>query len=113
MRLGATAMHTFASTLAATWMLTCAPGWLTPAKAHSWYPRECCDNIDCAPVEAVSQFALANGPPQMIVTSMHGRALVPQNFRTRDSKDGRMHVCMRPDPDGIMDVMCLFLPPQF
>jgi hypothetical protein len=106
------AMHIFVCILATMWMLTGAAGWLASARAHSWYPKECCDDVDCAPIDAVSHLASGNGPPQMIVTSMHGRALVPQNFPVRDSKDGLMHVCMRPDPQGIMDVMCLFLPPQ-
>jgi hypothetical protein len=107
-----TAMHIFASILASIWMLACAPGSLSLAKAHSWYPKECCDDVDCAPVEAVAELASANGSRQVIVTSIHGRAIVPRNFPVRDSKDGRMHVCMRPDPEGIMDVMCLFLPHQ-
>jgi hypothetical protein len=105
-------MRNAASILAAIWMLAVAPGGVAPTAAHSWYPKECCDDIDCAPVEVVSHFALANGSRQLIVTSMHGRALVPRDFPVRDSRDGRMHVCMRPDPDGVMDVMCLFVPPQ-
>jgi hypothetical protein len=105
-------MHRFGSILGAILMVADHAVWSAPANAHSWYPKECCDDIDCAPVDAVSQFASANGSLQMIVTSIHGRALVPRDFPARDSKDGRMHVCMRPDPDGIMDVMCLFLPPQ-
>jgi hypothetical protein len=109
---GVTTMQRYASIFAALWTLTCGPGWLAGAEAHSWYPKECCDDVDCAPVDAVSQLASANGLPQMIVTSVHGRALVPPNHPVRDSKDARMHVCMRPDPNGIMDVMCLFLPPQ-
>ncbi len=105
-------MRTLRLMLAAAWMLAGPDVWLAPANAHSWYPKECCDDVDCAPVDAVSQLASAYGSPQMVVTSMHGRALVPRNFPVRDSKDGRMHVCMRPDPDGVMDVMCLFVPPQ-
>src|SRR4030095_9208765 len=26
---------------------------LTPARAHDWYPRECCHDTDCAPVESI------------------------------------------------------------
>jgi hypothetical protein len=83
------------------------------AFAHSWYPKECCTNDDCAPVTATAQLVPATGGvPQLIVTSKHGTAIVPQNFPTRESKDGRMHVCMRPDHAGVMDVMCLFMPPH-
>jgi hypothetical protein len=52
------------------------------------------------------------GTPQWIVTSKHGTAIVPLDFPARQSKDSRMHVCMRPDPLGVMDVMCLFMPPH-
>lgn len=109
---GLAVMHRVRSILAAISALAGTAGPLVPAQGHSWYPKECCDDADCAPVYAVSQLASANGLQQMIVISVHGRALVPPNFPVRDSKDARMHVCMRPDPDGIMDVMCLFLPPQ-
>jgi hypothetical protein len=29
----------------------------------------------------------------------------------RESKDHRMHVCMRPSSDGNMRIICVFLPP--
>lgn len=85
----------------------------TPVSAHSWYPKECCSNDDCAQVTATSRLILASGGlPQLIVTSKHGTAIVPQDFPVRESRDGRMHVCMRPDPWGGMDVICLFMPPH-
>ena len=83
------------------------------AYAHSWYPKECCTNDDCAPVTATAQLIpTTGGVPQLIVTSKHGTAIVPQDFPAQELKDGRMHVCMRPDHDGVMDVMCLFIPPH-
>lgn len=85
----------------------------TPIEAHGWYPKECCDDRDCAPVDSVVRFVPAGGGlPQLVVTSKHGTAIVPQDFPVRQSKDGRMHVCMRHDPFGAMDVMCLFMPPH-
>jgi hypothetical protein len=105
-------MHNYASILAALWALACGPGWLTFAAAHSWYPNVCCNDADCAPVEAVSQLVLVDGSRQLVVTSKHGTALVPKDFPSRHSKDGRMHICMRSGEEGTMDVMCLFLPPQ-
>jgi hypothetical protein len=90
-----------------------AGNWPTPAPAHSWYPKACCNDNDCAPVDSVARFVPpAGGLPQLIVKSRHGTAIVPADFPMRQSKDGRMHVCMRPDHDGNMDVMCLFVPPH-
>jgi len=81
----------------------------TPAVAHDWYPIECCHGLDCAPVERVE--VLPNAAA-MAVTSKHGTAIVPVSFPTRDSKDHRMHVCMRPSGAGAMHPVCLFLPPS-
>ena len=30
--------------------------WQVPTWAHSWYPKECCYDGDCAPVDAVGWF---------------------------------------------------------
>ena len=43
------------------------------AVGHGWYPRECCHNIDCAPVERVEP--LADG--SLRVTSRVGTTVVP------------------------------------
>jgi hypothetical protein len=93
----------------------------TPAVAHDWYPFECCSGLDCAPVEKAevvrsSIYAgLAALPNQsagdLIVTSRHGSAIVPSDLPRRESKDHRMHVCMRPQSSGQMRVICIFLPP--
>ena len=84
----------------------------TPAKAHDWYPRECCNHKDCAPVETSAWFIpTAGGLPQLVVTSKHGRVTVPRDFPVRESKDSRMHVCIRQNEYGGWDVMCLFMPP--
>src|SRR5262249_19150431 len=84
----------------------------TPAPAHSWYPKECCNDMDCAPVEAFSRLvSTTGGPPQLVVTSRHGTAIVPHDFPVRVSKDGRMHVCMLQNELRTWDVLCLFMPP--
>jgi hypothetical protein len=80
----------------------------TPAVAHDWYPLECCHGIDCAPVEHVEITQNAT----MIVTSKHGSAVVPATFPRRESKDNRMHVCMRPGEAGAMRLICIFFPPS-
>jgi hypothetical protein len=102
----------------------------SPAAAHDWYPLECCHALDCAPVEKVEILvpptiaSMIGGPAQaapemapgsmtgsMVVTTQHGSALVPANFPRRESKDHRMHACMRPGEGGAMRLICIFLPP--
>jgi hypothetical protein len=95
---------------------------VSPAHAHDWYPRECCSGLDCAPVEKVEMLpgpAIANmlsAPAQasqlgaMLVTTRHGSVVVPADFPRRESKDNRMHACMRTDVTGVR-LLCLFLPP--
>ena len=88
-------------------------------RAHDNYPMECCGGQDCAPVDKVEMLAgsyatgaLSLSPvPVMLVTSKHGTVVVPANFPRRESKDGRIHVCMRPAEAGTMKVLCVFFPP--
>jgi hypothetical protein len=120
------------------WLLAALLVAASPAAAHDWYPMECCHAMDCAPVdkvEIVQSPAMASllGSPAvaapssaMLVTSKHGTALVPANFPRRESKDHRMHVCMRPmtpvgagasaTPDASgkpnMRLICIFMPPS-
>jgi hypothetical protein len=91
------------------------------AKAHDWYPIECCSGMDCAPVEKVEivpadQFPGASSfvaaPSAMYVTTKHGTALVPANATRRESQDSRMHACMRKDQyTGAMKLICVFMAP--
>jgi hypothetical protein len=82
--------------------------WSGPASAHSWYPKECCSGKDCAPVEKTTWFVpLGGGLPQLVVTSAVGTAIVPHDFPVRESKDGRMHVCIQD-----VWIVCLFVPPR-
>jgi hypothetical protein len=81
--------------------------------------------VDCAPVDKVEIVALpplsdvltATAktapalPGAMLVTTKHGSVLVPANFPRRESKDNRMHACMRPGDGGAMRLICIFLPP--
>ena len=84
------------------------------SKSHDWYPMDCCHGIDCAPVEntGYTQPVTSGGIPQLIVTTKHGSAVVPQNFPVRESKDHRMHACMRREGSGQMRIICIFLPPS-
>ena len=83
-----------------------------PAKAHAWYPHECCHDKDCAPVESMAPIVPAGGgAPQVVVASKHGKAILRRSASIRESKDSRMHVCMGRYDTGDMEVICLFLPP--
>jgi hypothetical protein len=106
------------------WFFAALLAAATPVAAHDWYPMECCHAMDCAPVEKVEMLqgpamasmlgsASASTPiSSMLVTSKHGSVIVPANFPRRESKDHRMHVCMRPGEGGTMRILCIFLPPS-
>ena len=79
-----------------------------PVLAHEWYPIECCSGQDCAPVTKMETLGSL-----WVVTTKHGTALVGPNIARRPSKDARMHACMRPNDDGKMELLCIFVPPMF
>lgn len=87
----------------------------SPVAAHEWYPMECCSGLDCAPVEKVERISVPGDPtalPVLYVTTKHGSVVIPSTFPYRESKDNRMHACMRPGPDGVtMRLICVFAPP--
>lgn len=105
------------------WFLATLLAIATPAAAHDWYPMECCSGLDCAAVEKVEMLpgpsiaSMLSSPAHaalggMLVTTKHGSVMVPANFPRRESKDSRMHACMRPAPGGTgMRLLCIFLPP--
>jgi hypothetical protein len=81
--------------------------WQVPTWAHSWYPKECCHDGDCAPVDVVGWFQPNDGKtPLLVVTSKHGTVVIPREFPRQSSPDGRMHICIQGPY-----VMCLFMPP--
>jgi hypothetical protein len=103
-------VKTFGSALVALSILA-GMAICTPVNGHDWYPLECCHAQDCAAVESSVRLVPAGGGvSQLIVTSKHGTAVVPNDLPVRESKDSRMHVCMRRDLDYV-EVTCLFMPP--
>src|SRR5262249_6523724 len=78
--------------------------------AHDWYPEECCHAKDCAPVEswAFAQKVQTGSLPQLSVSTKHGTAIVPRNLPRRESKDNRMHACMRGWGNGSKQMVCIF-----
>ena len=83
------------------------------SEAHDWYPMECCAGMDCAPVDSWSMIKSPDPKAlgQLVVTSKHGTINIPPNFPIRESKDNKMHVCMRQAEAGIMRLICVFIPP--
>jgi hypothetical protein len=84
-----------------------------PTQAHLWYPHECCNDGDCAPVESATWVVPASGGhPQLRVRTKLGSATVPDSLPRRPSEDGRMHACIIYDEFGGKSVLCLFVPPS-
>jgi len=50
------------------------------ARAHEWYPLECCHAMDCAEVETSARTHPIDSaaPSNLIVTTRHGTAIVPK-----------------------------------
>jgi hypothetical protein len=67
------------------------------ARAHSWYPIECCHDNDCAPIVKEDHHT---------VTTSHGTVTVPQNFKPiRPSQDSKSHACIVNNK-----LICIFRP---
>lgn len=76
-----------------------------------WYPLQCVAIDRCATVDGVKWVpAVAGSSPQLLITSIHGIAVVRNRFAIMQSEDERIHVCMRYDPFGDLEVTCLLLP---
>ena len=76
-----------------------------------WYPSRCGTIDYCATVANVTWIPTVEGnPPQMLISSVHGNAIVRNGFAVLESADGRIHVCMRYDPFGDLEVTCLLVP---
>jgi hypothetical protein len=76
-----------------------------------WYPPQCVTIDQCATVDNVKWVpAVAGGSPQLLISSVHGNAVVRNKFAVLQSEDERIHVCMRYDPFGALEVTCLLLP---
>jgi hypothetical protein len=85
-------------------------GMPATAKAHDWYPQECCNDMDCAVVTELKY--LSGGT--LKVTTTRGTVEVSRDFPIRPSLDRNAHACLAYGehdlPDGGWRLMCLFLP---
>lgn len=79
--------------------------------APVWYPGDCTWIDYCAPVDYVFWRPSRDGrEPQLMMTSLHGTATVQRIFPVQESRDRKVHVCMRFDPFGDLEVTCLLVP---
>lgn len=95
--------------LAAVLATSCA----LEAAAHSWYPKECCSNRDCAPADHMTTDARGD----RIVVVGARRVWIPDGLTAGSSPDGRVHICFRVvagelDNSTFMVPICLFVPAQ-
>jgi hypothetical protein len=74
------------------------------ASAHSWYPKECCNDNDCRPVPCADLAKTHLG--------LTWRGLVIFNeMQTRDSLDQFCHVCVKSYVGFIPYLpICVFIP---
>jgi hypothetical protein len=83
--------------------------WLlstTGARAHSWYPWECCSDNDCAPI------ALQETPREEKggFTLIDGRHISYKEVRP--SPDGQWHLCEQKWPANVRErkILCVYAP---
>jgi hypothetical protein len=78
------------------------------ARAHQWYPRECCSERDCAPADTV----VRRPDGSYLVTSRGMTVVIPADYdRWRPSPDARIHVCIRRLRSGSEYLVCAFRAP--
>ena len=80
------------------------------AELPAWYPTECIAIDFCAPVDDAWAIAIRGSAPQLVISSMRREAIVTGAFAVGESRDGRVHVWMRYDPFGSLEVTCLLVP---
>jgi hypothetical protein len=69
-------------------LLTMAQLIVSAAGAHSWYPKECCSDIDCRPVPCAEVTKTNLG-------WMWRGLVIFAETQTRDSLDQFCHVCVK------------------
>lgn len=74
--------------------------WAHEAHTGWQYPTYCCGDGDCG--HALS--ATRNADGSLTVTTKHGTATFPANFKHEESPDGLIHACFTPST-----LYCLFL----
>ena len=77
---------------------------LPNARAHDWYPIECCGGKDCAPADTV----VRRDDGSYLVMAQGVSMIIPDGYHWRQSPDGQVHVCVRPVGGVGLMVVCAF-----
>lgn len=83
---------------------------ISTAKTNSWYPQDCGRVDHCAVADEVFLKVKGEAPSELMIFSKHRIAVVQRRFFVGQSKDQDLHVCMRYDPFGDLEVTCLLVP---
>jgi hypothetical protein len=82
--------------------------WPRDARAHDWYPLECCSDRDCAPADDV----VRQDDGSLLVTARGMTVMIPADYQAwRKSPDERIHVCIRKLRSGSQYLVCAFRGP--
>ena len=78
------------------------------ARAHEWYPPECCAGQDCGPADTV----VRRDDGSYLVTARGLSVVIPATYGDwKLSPDGQVHVCIRQLIFGGSILMCAFRGP--
>lgn len=78
------------------------------ARAHEWYPLECCGGQDCGPADTVVRY----DDGSYLVTARGLSVVIPATYgKWKPSPDGQVHVCIRQLVLGGSMLMCAFRGP--
>ena len=83
-------------------LLTMAQLIVSPACAHSWYPKQCCSDNDCRAVPCAELTKINLG-------LMWRGSVIFDDTQTRDSRDQFCHVCIK-SYAGFDLPICVFIP---
>jgi hypothetical protein len=82
--------------LAILWLLMPQASTLTLSPVHSWYPDQCCGEVDCRPANC--EELKYDGE------YIHYRGMQIERWRAQASSDGGCHVCIH---NG--GLLCVFI----
>lgn len=83
-------------------MTLCSP----QGRAHSWYPNDCCHDVDCHPISCEEIEEQKDG-------SAKWNGFVFAGKQIRPSQDSKCHACIMPRMGGGEQPLCLFTQQNF
>ena len=76
------------------------------AQAHLWYPKECCNELDCFRANSV----VRQPDGSLRIRAGNKTVIVPPDFEKLPSQDRDAHICVFSDLQGRYHPRCVFLP---